>query len=349
MSQHFLTDYNLSVDCEYKESCDDALAREIAGSMINDEDNGIQIITDARHGWRKNSRQTDVICIGYGTHSVLRNEIITKDDDQYAQRHERLGTKRIYQYLKDHDLGPGNVQAHAHDRNLSVNKYIRENETTTNQNDTWHAGKQVEKMLSNVAKGPLYKEGSTWHRQLSDKVASIRTHIHYSIRNCGQNTITLRQNLDNIVQHYKNVHVGCSIESRCRRDKNYQPSKMTIDDPKAELLLQKAIQSSVVYQHAEDYVMAMDTFYVESFNNVLNMFHDKRVAFGHEEYFRRSKLAVLHWNENVDRPYTSMWTPPEALLAPNLGPRKAKSKKNYVKRTFNYTWNIWNNIMNFIF
>ena len=159
LGQHFLPDYNLSVDCEYTESCTDALAKEIAGSMLPDGDHddnyqGIKIITDARHGWRKNSRQTDVVCIGYGTHLMLRDEIITKNDDQFSQRHERLGTERIYQYLKDHSLGPVLVPAHAHDRNLSVNKYIRENEDATNQNDTWHAGKTSGKNVIKCRKRP---------------------------------------------------------------------------------------------------------------------------------------------------------------------------------------------------
>ena len=52
--------------------------------------------------------------------------------------------------------------------------------------------------------------------------------------------------------------------------------------------------------------MAADTFYVESFNNVLNMFQDKRIAFGNPEYTRRSQLAVSHLNENVYPPFTSI-------------------------------------------
>jgi hypothetical protein len=49
------------------------------------------------------------------------------------------------------------------------------------------------------------------------------------------------------------------------------------------------------------YALAKDTFYVESFNNVINIFQDKRISFSDEQYKFRSNLAVLHWNENVDR------------------------------------------------
>jgi hypothetical protein len=47
-----------------------------------------------------------------------------------------------------------------------------------------------------------------------------------------------------------------------------------------------------------DYVLAKDTFYVESFDNGINIFQDKRISFSDEQYKFRSNLAVLHWNEN---------------------------------------------------
>jgi hypothetical protein len=152
--------------------------------------------------------------------------------------------------------------------------------------------------------------------------------------------------LDNITQHYKNQHTQCSAESRCRRDPKYEPSKLIIDDPKAEQLLQTAIRKTVVYQHADDFVLAKDTFYIESVNNVLNVFQDKRIAFGNDEYIKRSQLAVCHWNENVDRPYTSIWVPPESLIAPNLGPRNPKQKKILTKRTHTYCSTIWEAFIN---
>ena len=73
-------------------------------------------------------------------------------------------------------------------------------------------GKQVEKMLSQIAKRPMFQHGSTWHSELLDKVASIRTHIHYSIRNCEKNLLLLRQKLDKIVLHYKIVPLNQDVE-----------------------------------------------------------------------------------------------------------------------------------------
>ena len=56
-----------------------------------------------------------------------------------------------------------------------------------------------------------------------------------------------------------------------------------------------------MYKSPQDYVLARDTSYVESFNNAMNIFRDKRVAFSDMQYNMRSQLAVIHWNENVNR------------------------------------------------
>ena len=68
-----------------------------------------------------------------------------------------------------------------------VNKYVKDHqEDTKNQNCVWHAVcgvregnqhavKALEKEISSVAKGAKHKHGQTWHEQLSDKIASLRT------------------------------------------------------------------------------------------------------------------------------------------------------------------------------
>jgi hypothetical protein len=42
---------------------------------------GIDIETDARHGWRKNAKDTSVVALGYNTHKVIRHEHVTRKDD----------------------------------------------------------------------------------------------------------------------------------------------------------------------------------------------------------------------------------------------------------------------------
>lgn len=65
----------------------------------------------------------------------------------------------------------------------------------------------------------------------------------------------------------------------------------------SEKLLCNVIVSSNLYKYPEVYVLAKDTYYVESFNNTMNIFQDKMIAFGDHTYKAISHLAVFHWNE----------------------------------------------------
>ena len=46
-------------------------------------------------------------------------------------------------------------------------------------------------------------------------------------------------------------------------------------DPKAEKMLRNAIESAILFKSPEDYVLARDTSYWKSFNNVMNVFQHK--------------------------------------------------------------------------
>ena len=162
-------DYKSVVNLETQSSCEDAIMEETSNSF--DNEGSIDIMTDARHGYRKNAKDTNVMCLGQTTHKVLKDIHVTKDDDGCAQRHELLGKKRLYEYFDSRSpfiSGPVYVRAHAHDRNASVNKYLRvERPEVVTQNDTWHAGKSIEKKINKIARGPKFQHGRTWHEKIT--------------------------------------------------------------------------------------------------------------------------------------------------------------------------------------
>jgi hypothetical protein len=170
---------------------------------------------------------------------------------------------------------------------------------------------------------------------LDDKVEPVGTHFHWAIRNCNENAETLQKLLLNTVEHYKNNHKGCHTSSRCQRDPNYEISHKVITNPHAEKLLLNVIKNSVIFKNPQDCRLCRDTFYVESFNNVINVYQDKRISFSNDQYKARSNLAVCHWNENVDREFTSIWKPNHRM------PRSVKGKKNYKRCTFLFRKSIW--------
>ena len=105
-----------------------------------------------------------------------------------------------------------------------------------------------------------------------------------------------------------------------------------ITDPVAEQMLRKVITQSTIYKNAVDFVLGKDSYRVESFNNVMNIWHDKRISFGDDQYLARSHIAVCHWNENCDREFTSVWQPKNDPRAP----RRKKGKKRYKPCTYHY-------------
>lgn len=323
-----------------EEACDLAIKSEI---QSNAGEEFIDILTDARHGTRKNSYHTDVVCIGANTHRVLKTVHVTKKDSQSSQKHELIGTQKLYDYFDRYIYKDKSIQVrlHCHDKNASVNKFIKtERSGTTSTNDTWHGTKNLTKQVKTVCSGPKYKEGSTWHQELSDKAASIKTHVYWAMKNCDGNEENLKTSILNIVEHYKGNHKNCHETSRCKTDRNYESSKIIITDPKAEKLLTTVLTNIQIYKTAKDYVHCMDTYYVESFNNALLQYHDKRINFSEKVYRFRTNIATLDWNEHVNRKVTSE----KDITDPLTSRRKVKTK--VLKRK---TYNCWSEIwLNFV-
>ena len=65
-----------------------------------------------------------------------------------------------------------------------------------------------------------------------------------------------------------------------------------IENHVAIKLLRVAIVNSIIYKYAVDFNLGKDTYFVESFNNILNVYQDKRIAFGTEQYNVRGYTAL---------------------------------------------------------
>ena len=338
--EYLATFFSVYKDCVKtltKDSCKDALYEEI---VLYPDMDGINILTDARHGTRRNSRYTDVVCMGAESHKVLCVKTVTREEERCTQKHELLGTQKIYKHLQKQDNGSVHVRVHCHDRNMSVQSWVREFAQDTDiTNDTWHASKNVAKEVKAVCSGPRHMEGKSWHSQLSDKAGSVRTHMYWAMKNCQQNAEVLKKSVLNIISHYKNIHDDCHATSRCKTDPNYEPSKIIIDDPKAELLLQQALQKTLIYKHPLDFIHCMDTYFVESFNNALLQYHDKRTAgqLSEDTYKFRTQLAVLDWNEHINmRAVTST-----RRVTDSRNPRRQAVNRVLERKRFGFWGAVW--------
>ena len=331
-----------ATDIVARTSVESALNAEMAQAVANSlnplEMEGIDIITDARQSTRKNSAFSDVVALGGTTHKVVAIQTVSKKDDPCSQRHELIGVKNIYQELESKNV---KVRLHGHDRNASVNKYLlKEQPTVKNANDTWHATKGIVKALKNITTGPKKNHGKTWHAELTDKAAAIKTATYHAMINCQGSSEKLRQQLDNISEHYIGNHDNCSVEARCKKEENYICSKSELKDPVAINLLSTAIKKLQVYKTPGDYVACVDTHYVESYNNSTLIYHDKRITFGEEEYKRRTNLSIIDWNENVDRECTSI-----VLFEDVKNPRRRVGHRNLKPKTYTFYENVWDKTM----
>ena len=91
-----------------------------------------------------------------------------------------------------------------------------------------------------------------------------------------------------------------------------------------------------VYKDADSYRFCIDTHYVESFNNALLQYHDKHIVFGLQNYQLRIHLAILDWNEHVDRDATS-----EKYEEDPTRPRRKADTKVLCTKTYEFRNTIW--------
>ena len=80
-------------------------------------------MTDARHGCRTNSFNSDVLALGINSHKIVGHSHVTKNEERSSQKHELYGTKKLYEQFETSTV---KVIEHAHDRNTSVSKFLEE-------------------------------------------------------------------------------------------------------------------------------------------------------------------------------------------------------------------------------
>lgn len=91
---------------------------------------GINILSVARRGWRKDTKDTSVAAISDQSRKMPNWIHVTKRPR--FRRHEKYGTYIIYLNFASKDV---TINIHSHDRNLSTVKLIKYKEETMDKND----------------------------------------------------------------------------------------------------------------------------------------------------------------------------------------------------------------------
>ena len=171
--------------CFNKFICFSLLGRRIIckkNSLIQESSNNkMEILTDARHGWRKNAQQTDVVCLGNKNKKSSR---IWCGDISWWCLYPASWVIRHKEDIWEAQPAMGCSQHTCSWQQCLHLKIVREQRPTNiNLLDNWHALKQLEKSLKAIADGIKKKLGITWHGELMDKPHPIRTHTYYAFKN----------------------------------------------------------------------------------------------------------------------------------------------------------------------
>jgi hypothetical protein len=186
-----------------------------------------------------------------------------------------------------------------------------------------------------ISSGTQKSKGTTWHPELADKVSRMRNHLYWAMDHCNGDEATLKRHLDSAIEHFQMRHDGCDPTSVCCQP-GYAPDYVVLQDPVAILLLTNFVRRSAIYRKPADYVYGRDTYLVESFNNVVLLYLDKRIHYRDLTYEMRRNLAVLDWNEHVSRDHTSVWH-----AWTDGYEKRGTEKKKYKPKSFCYVEQIW--------
>ena len=107
-------------------------------------------------------------------------------------------------------------------------------------------------------------------------------------------------------------------------------------DPVAIRLLIDCLHSLTLFKNAVDYVLSKDTYNVESFNKSCLIYLDKGIHYKESTNSLKINLAVLSWNEHVDRHFTS-----RKHLEQVTHNRRYLGKKVYKKKAYMFVNDIW--------
>ena len=214
---------------------------------------------DAWHSWRKNAIFTDVVSLGDRTHKVIHVDTISKVEEPVSQSINYVVCNKQMNILTKSSVQSSYMLMTVPQQCLKYVTVDCAESGTKMALDAWHSGKGTARGMKKITTGPKKLEGKTWHPQLTDKSASVKTAVYYQMKNCEGSASQLRASIDNITDHYKGNHSKCLSESRCHLDANYIPSKIQITDPVAEKLLRHVLHELPIYKKAELYANCKDT------------------------------------------------------------------------------------------
>ncbi|CAN7946558.1 unnamed protein product [Ixodes pacificus] len=209
---------------------------------------------------------------------------------------EKQGLIHSLEFLKTKDI---KVRPLTTNRHRSIAKHMREEEPEVVRNfDMWHVSKSNYKEGYHTAsKAPGFSALDVW-------VQAAANHRHWCAAASRGNGDLLVEAWASMARHVADIHNGYgSLYTTCLHgpltashlDFNHFLG-MPAHDKFAAIVTSKCLLKDL-RQLSPD----TQTFSLELFHNVLNVFAPKSTAFSSEGMPARTRLAALHFNENAER------------------------------------------------
>ena len=159
----------------------------------------------------------------------------------------------------------------------------------------WHVIKHFTAAMNDIAAGAKKTHGQKWHWQIHDKPDALKKHAYWAVKS-SKSPEELQSKLLNAVDHFSAEHKNCASYSRCRSDPKYEPSHTIITERAAQEMFRDAIRKTALYKEANYYYKGLTSSFAETFNNVLNVYTDKRIFMSERCYSIGTYMAIIHWN-----------------------------------------------------
>ncbi|CAH3139418.1 unnamed protein product [Pocillopora meandrina] len=131
-------------------------------------------------------------------------------------------------------------------------------------------------------------------------------------------------------------------------------SKKLLTKPEVVATCREVIMGTSIYRHASDYMRvrainelnkfifhAGKHYWIESLHSVMLIYAAKRIHYGDDTYNMCMELAILDWNENVNREASSL-----QMYQHTRHPNRLAETRVLTSKTFNFRETIWSTFFN---
>ncbi|XP_064468755.1 uncharacterized protein LOC135383046 isoform X1 [Ornithodoros turicata] len=216
------------------------------------------------------------------------------EDIRSSSHMEKAGFIRCLDEVKCKGITVASITT---DRHPSVRKHMRENEPTIVHGfDIWHVVKGMKKKLEAAANSRACAALKPW-------VQHICNHLYWCSGNSEGNTEFLLSMWRSLTRHVINIHDShdgpynrCLHGDLGDRRPWLQPGTVVY------IKLCKIVLDKRLLKDIEQLSTVGQTSGLESFHSLLLKFAPKSTAYTPKVMRARTQIAILHFNENADRP-----------------------------------------------